>query len=82
MVDEDVAKELNKEVVKELCEGSDLADMMMVMVVDVVMKLKVVMEMMLAGQGGFRILSCNFTGLSCLFVCLLLFFSPSIAAFI
>ena len=42
--------------VKELCEGSDLVDMMMVMVVEVVIKLKVVMEMMLAGQGGCRIL--------------------------
>ena len=57
MVDEGVAKELNKEVVKKLCEGSDLVNMMMVMVVEVIMKLKVIMEMMLAGQGWYYELS-------------------------
>ena len=39
MVDEDMAKELNKEVVKKLCEDSFLINMMMVMVVEVIMKL-------------------------------------------
>ena len=54
MLDEDMAKELNKEVVKKLCEDSYLINMMMVMVVEVIMKLKVIM---LAGQGGCKILS-------------------------
>ena len=53
-MDEDMAKELNKEVVKKLCEDSYLINMMMVMVVEVIMKLKVIM---LAGQGGCKILS-------------------------
>ena len=54
VVDEDMVKELNKEVVKKLCEDSYLINMMMVMVVEVIMKLKVIM---LAGQGGCKILS-------------------------
>ena len=48
VVEEDVAKEFNKEVIKKLCEGSDLVNVMTMMVVEVIMKLKVIMEMMLA----------------------------------
>ena len=75
MLDEDMAKELNKEVVKKLCEDSYLINMMMVMVVALIMKLcensylinmmmvmvvEVIMKLkviMLAGQGGCKILS-------------------------
>ena len=39
MLDEDMAKELNKEMVKKLCEDSYLINMMMVMVVALIMKL-------------------------------------------
>ena len=38
-MDEDMAKELNKEMVKKLCEDSYLKNMMMVMVVALIMKL-------------------------------------------
>ena len=37
MLDEDMAKELNKEMVKKLCEDSYLINMMMVMVVALIM---------------------------------------------
>ena len=47
MVDGDMAKEVNKELVKESDEGLALLVVVMVMVVEVIMKLLVVMEMVL-----------------------------------
>ena len=47
MVDEDDTKAVDKELVKELDEGLELVDVVVVMVIEVIMKLTVVMEMVL-----------------------------------
>ena len=47
MVDEDDTKAVDKELVKELDEGLELVDVVVVMVIEVIMKLTVVIEMML-----------------------------------
>ena len=47
MVDEDDTKAKDKELVKELDEGYELVDVMVVIVTEVIMKLTVVMEMVL-----------------------------------
>ena len=47
MVDEDDTKVVDKELVKELDEGLELIDVVVVMVIEVIMNLTVVMQMVL-----------------------------------
>ena len=47
MVDEDDTKAKDKELVKELDEGLELVDVVVVMVIEVIMNLTVVMQMVL-----------------------------------